>query len=163
MILRGVNDRAILLWTCTALFLVRVIGQIEVLLIAPDWLPPMEAWYSGLLPYPLLLPAQILILMLMCALNLRVNAEPHTANAKWRWWVSGFALVYCAAMLLRLPIQLLRGASDVIAAGGVPVAFHCVLALYLKALARNQAAPASRYPNDRSTSSSSFGSTGLVM
>ena len=48
-----------MLWICIALFFVRVLGQIEVLLLAPDWLPPMAAWYSGLLPYPILLPAQI--------------------------------------------------------------------------------------------------------
>ena len=36
----------------------------------------MDAWYSGLLPYPLLLPAQIAILMLMAvvAWNRRVRS-----------------------------------------------------------------------------------------
>ena len=59
------------LWICVGLFLLRVLGQLEVVLIAPAWLPPMEQWYSGLLPYPLLLPAQILILMLMTGLVVR--------------------------------------------------------------------------------------------
>jgi hypothetical protein len=54
---------AALLWSCIALFAARVLGQFEVLLVSPDWLPGMEAWYSGLLPYYLLLPVQIAILM----------------------------------------------------------------------------------------------------
>ena len=59
---RGVERRhapaATLLWICIALFAARVIGQFEVMLFAPDWLPPMEAWFSGLLPYHLLLPPE---------------------------------------------------------------------------------------------------------
>ena len=69
---RGVERRhapaATLLWICIALFAARVIGQFEVMLFAPDWLPPMEAWFSGLLPYHLLLPAQILLLVIMGAI-----------------------------------------------------------------------------------------------
>ena len=76
---RGMASRtasaATLLWSCVALFAARVIGQFETLLVAPAWLPDMDAWYSGLLPYPLLLPAQIAILMLMAvvAWNRRVR------------------------------------------------------------------------------------------
>ena len=57
------------------MFAARVIGQFEALLVAPAWLPDMDAWYSGLLPYYLLLPAQIAILMLMAvvAWNRRVR------------------------------------------------------------------------------------------
>src|SRR5882724_762592 len=46
----------------TALFFARVAGQALVALAGVTWLPPMSAWYSGLLPYPVLLPVQILIL-----------------------------------------------------------------------------------------------------
>jgi hypothetical protein len=37
------------LWICIGLFFARVVGQLEVFLLAPPWLPPMQAWYSGLL------------------------------------------------------------------------------------------------------------------
>lgn len=156
--------RSLLLWLCTLLFLLRVVGQIEALLIAPAWLPEMKAWHSGLLPYAALLPAQILILMLMCALNVRAAGRINALQrVRVRTWVGNFALVYFAAMLVRLVVALLCGAQDLIAAGGIPVAFHCVLALYLRVLARDYAAPISRRPNSRSISSSSLGSTGLVM
>ena len=126
--------RIFVLWACTGLFLLRVLGQLEVVLIAPAWLPPMEQWYSGLLPYPLLLPAQIAILMLMTGLvvsEMRGARRWHNRN---RLRVA--ALIYFAAMLARLIIQYLRGADDVIAAGGIPVAFHWVLALFLLVLSR---------------------------
>lgn len=127
--------RIVVLWTCTGLFLLRVLGQIEVVLIAPAWLPPMEQWYSGLLPYPLLLPAQIALLMLMTGLVVRERRVRRFAND--RNWLRIVSLIYFAAMLARLIIQYLRGADDVIDAGGIPVAFHWVLALFLLVLSRN--------------------------
>jgi hypothetical protein len=121
-----------MLWACIGLFLGRVLGQIEVVLIAPAWLPPMEGWYSGLLPYPLLLPAQILILMLMTGLTVNEMRRPH--GAAGREWLRVVSLIYFAAMVVRLIVQFLRGADTVIAAGGIPVAFHWVLALFLLVL-----------------------------
>lgn len=125
--------RIVMLWTCIGLFLLRVLGQVEVVLIAPAWLPPMEGWYSGLLPYPLLLPAQILILMLMTGLAVNEMRKPHAAPG--RKWLRIVALIYFTVMVVRLIVQFLRGADDIIAAGGIPVAFHWVLALFLLGLA----------------------------
>jgi hypothetical protein len=59
------REVALLLWSCIALFAARVIGQFEALVASPGWLPGMDAWYSGLLPYYLLLPVQIALLMIM--------------------------------------------------------------------------------------------------
>jgi hypothetical protein len=82
--------RIVVLWTCTGLFLLRVLGQLEVVLVAPTWLPTMEQWFSGLLPYPLLLPAQVLILMLMTGLT--VNEMRRAGDAASPGVVaSGFA------------------------------------------------------------------------
>ena len=53
---------AVLLAVLAALFLLRVAGQALVAFAGTPGLPPMGEWYSGLLPYPLLLPAQVLIL-----------------------------------------------------------------------------------------------------
>jgi hypothetical protein len=133
--------RIITLWVCVGLFFLRVIGQVEALLLAPPWLPPMYDWYSGLLPYPLLLPAQIALLMLMSVLVFREMELHPTLSARparWRRWVRGAALIYFAVMVVRLAVQLARGAEDVIAAGGIPVAFHWVLALFLLVLSRTE-------------------------
>src|ERR1044072_3793803 len=62
------------LWCFTVLFFLRVAGQGGVVLFHPRWLPPMEQWYSGLMPYPYLLPSQILILGLLVAIDRDVSA-----------------------------------------------------------------------------------------
>lgn len=37
--------RCAALWLCLAIFVARVVGQIEVLLLGPRWLPPFSAWW----------------------------------------------------------------------------------------------------------------------
>jgi hypothetical protein len=56
---------AALLGLLAALFLLRVAGQALVAFAGTPGLPPMGEWDSGLLPYPLLLPAQVVILALL--------------------------------------------------------------------------------------------------
>ena len=133
---------AALLWTCVALFAFRVIGQLEVLLVAPPWLPDMEAWFSGLLPYEVLLPAQIAILMLMAvvARNPRVRnggfarSHPRSAGA-----LRIFAGIYFAVMAIRLAVNLFDNGADFWREGAIPVAFHWVLALFVLVSSRTSA------------------------
>jgi len=40
-----------LLWALLALFVLRVTSQTLVAFFDVDFLPPMQEWYSGLLPY----------------------------------------------------------------------------------------------------------------
>jgi hypothetical protein len=125
---------AALMWSCVALFAARVIGQLEKLLVEPRWLPDMEAWYSGLLPYPVLLPVQIAILMLMSAVawNRRVRtgafarANPRSAGA-----LRIFAGIYFVVMAVRLGVNVLENGADFWREGAIPVAFHWVLALFI--------------------------------
>ncbi len=53
---------AVLLGILTLVFAARVLGQLLVAVFGIGFLPPMDAWYSGLIPYPALLPIQIAIL-----------------------------------------------------------------------------------------------------
>ncbi len=125
---------AALLWGCVALFAMRVLGQLEALLVGPAWLPDMDAWYSGLMPYYLLLPAQIAILMIMSvvAWNRRIRsgafarAQPRVAGA-----LRSFALVYFTVMCVRLGVNLIENGAEFWREGAIPVAFHWVLALFL--------------------------------
>jgi len=131
------DERLFILWSCTFLFLLRVLGQLEALLLAPAWLPTMGEWYSGLIPYPLLLPLQIAILMIMSAVVMReMQVRCGSSDSDGVAWLRRIAVVYFAVMLIRLIVQLLRGADSVIDAGGIPVAFHWVLALFLLVLGR---------------------------
>jgi hypothetical protein len=146
------------LWICLLLFLLRVIAQIEVLLVAPQWLPPMEAWYSGLLPYPLLLPLQILLLMVMTVFVARETqlVLAHRRNARpWHRVLRYFGYVYFLAMFLRLAFQSWRGAQDLVAAGAIPVVFHWVLALFVVLLARKDAPTLTAYEAIRAAPSTS--------
>jgi hypothetical protein len=88
----------------------------------------MSAWYSGLLPYPILLPAQIALLMLMCGLALRT--QPARPAAIWR----AIALLYFLGMAVRLVLCVHRHGRDFYLNGAIPVAFHWVLALFLALL-----------------------------
>jgi len=131
---RRATSAAALLWGCAALFAARVIGQLEALLVAPAWLPDMDAWYSGLMPYHFLLPAQIAILMLMAvvAWNRRVRggkfarAHPRVAEA-----LRILAVVYFAVMAIRLAVNINENGADFWREGAIPVAFHWVLALFV--------------------------------
>ena len=62
---RQVYDRDVtrttVLGILLSLFVLRVLGQLLVVAGAAPFFPPMDEWQSGLLPYPLLLASQIVI------------------------------------------------------------------------------------------------------
>ena len=123
---------ALVLISLTALFGARVIGQALVAFLGVTWLPPMDAWYSGLLPYPILLPIQVLILVAQGVIDRDVwrgqgfFARPRPRGGRRLQWVAG---AYAAAMLIRLAVT---GSHP------IPVAFHWILAAYLFTLGRLQ-------------------------
>jgi uncharacterized membrane protein YozB (DUF420 family) len=137
------REAGLLLWTCLALFAARVIGQLQAVLVSPDWLPGMDAWFSGLLPYHLLLPAQIAILMLMTVIawNPRVRgggfalSHPRAAGA-----LRLFALLYFVVMAVRLAVNINTNRADFWSEGAIPVAFHWVLALFILVAGRSASA-----------------------
>jgi hypothetical protein len=116
------------------------VGQILVAFLGVRFLPPMEDWYSGLLPYPILLPVQLVIL----ALQARMVSD------FWRGRgffvvprrgmgvaISWFSLVYFAGMVARYAITMsLFPERRWLGRGTIPIAFHWVLAAYLFAFAR---------------------------
>ena len=117
--------RAALLWILLALFAMRIAGQLLVVSGLAPFLPPMDDWQSGLLPYPLLLASQILILALLgvvCAQFTRgkgffVRPRPWLAAPMW---IAGW--IYAIGMIVRY-VLLKRDA--------IPVVFHIVLASFL--------------------------------
>src|SRR5688572_28032971 len=92
-----------LLLILLALFVARVAGQIVVALAQPRWLPPMKDWYSGLLPYRYLLPAQLAIIALMIVM-LRQVSSGATPNRGLAIGIFAFVTVYALAMLVRFAI-----------------------------------------------------------
>ena len=112
-------------------FLGRVLGQALVAFAHVRWLPPMEAWMSGLLAYPLLLPAQLLVLAILAKL-----CGDHVRGAGWAIdpprvfgaWAKGIGTVYAAAMLMRYGLRMALHPEARWFGGCIPIAFHFVLA-----------------------------------
>ncbi len=122
--------RATLLWILLTLFVFRVLGQLLVAGGVAPFLPPMEEWQSGLLPYPLLLASQIAIVAVLAAVCIQFSrgkgyfVRPHAWLATPLWMVGW---IYAAGMVVRY--ATLR--RDLI-----PVTLHIVLASFLLVVAR---------------------------
>lgn len=123
-----------LLALLTLLFALRVLGQALVAFVGVAWLPVMEQWFSGLIPYPTLLIIQLLMLMLMVKITGEVWRGKGTfAIRRPHWWqfLMKFSAVYAGVMVLRYVLTMTlhperRWLGDVI-----PVIFHFVLAGFI--------------------------------
>ena len=112
------------------LFMLRVLGQIIVAVASPRWLPPMKDWYSGLIKYPVLLPTQIAIILLMIFM---VRQVVHgTRNTTLAYGIFAFATIYALSMVVRFVI-LRRNHPEYrwYEGGMIPIMFHWVLAAFL--------------------------------
>jgi len=108
-----------------------VLGQALVAFWDVKFLPPMEAWYSGLMPYEYLLPSQLLIIVLMAKICLDFSrARGFFFEASrffaipWLW----FGYLYLAAMLARAVLLWDHP---------IPIVFHWVLAAFVIAVGRS--------------------------
>ncbi|MEM7769946.1 MAG: hypothetical protein AAF327_05485 [Cyanobacteria bacterium P01_A01_bin.37] len=129
------RSRLIWLWLLTLLFLLRVIGQLLVVCCRVSWLPPMSHWYSGLLPYPILFPTQLIILALQTKINIdwaeqvRWFARPHHRFGNGLQWFSyGYASVMAVRYVLTMTVYPERRWFG---EGTIPIIFHVVLAAYV--------------------------------
>ncbi len=135
------DELARVLWLLTALFALRVAGQVVVALRAPDWLPPMDEW--NLVPYRVLLPVQLLVLGVMIWIDASFSADsgpPTERSEAFGWFVVTFSLVYAGSMLVRYAVRMRRRPGARWFGGTIPIVFHLVLATYLLALGRFHAA-----------------------
>ncbi|HET9403710.1 MAG TPA: hypothetical protein VFO57_03925 [Burkholderiales bacterium] len=123
-----------LLWALLALFAARVTGQALVAFLNVRFLPPMQEWYSGLMPYEYLLPAQIAIIALMTKICLDFTkgrgffVEPRRFFSVY--WLN-FGYLYLAAMVLRYPVRMILHPEARWLGGTLPIFFHWVLAVFV--------------------------------
>lgn len=123
----------------TVLFAGRVLGQALVAFVGVPWLPPMEQWFSGMIPYPPLLIIQLLMLMLMIKITAAIwrgkgafaDVRPH-----WSGILIKFSAVYASLMVVRYILTMIlhpemRWFGDII-----PIIFHFVLAGFIFVLGR---------------------------
>ncbi len=124
-----------ILFVCTVLFALRVAGQVIVALYSPRWLPSMEHWYSGLMPYRYLLPAQLALLALMAviAANVYGSVGFFAANG-WGDLAAPLKLaaaVYFSAMVVRYVLTMALRPERRWFKRTIPIWFHMVLATAL--------------------------------
>ena len=134
MALTGSRAYGVFLALCTLLLFLRVIGQVIVFRFAPRWLPPMAQWQSGLLPYPVLLASQIIVLTLMSLITIDFMrgsgyfVEPHPQGAIFSLV---FAAVYFGGMVLRYIVRMTRRPDQRWFGGTIPIVFHSIMAAFL--------------------------------
>ena len=122
------------LWLLWAAFCLRVLGQMFVAFVGVSWLPPMEAWYSGLMAYPYLLPSQFLIIALygkVCLDFTRGDGFFVRSRPVFGRGVLVFGYVYFAAMVLRYVLRMYLHPEARWFGGTIPIVFHWVLALFI--------------------------------
>ena len=131
----------LLLGACPLLFARRVLGQAVVAVGDVGVLPPFAQWYSGLLPYPVLLPVQIALLGLMLKIvadfargrGTFVALRPRTGRIL-QW----LACLYFLAMVVRYVLTMTLHPELRWFTGTIPIWFHMVLAAFIFALGRYQ-------------------------
>ena len=151
--------RATVLVVLQTMFLARVLGQVLVVLIEPRWLPSPEHWYSGLLPYHVLLPAQILLLMFMSLVTydaIRGEGRLHVESGGARTTLRNLAKVYVGVMILRYVLTMTFAPELRWFGHTIPIFFHFVLAAYLYTLGSpaHEAAPVTAYRSSHLSSRS---------
>lgn len=123
-----------ILWFLLIMFCLRVIGQILVAFFDVSFLPPMEEWYSGLIPYPYLLMIQILIIILLIKICLDFTygkgmfVKPNRVFGRQVFY---FGYLYLIAMFLRYMIRMSVYPEERWFGGAIPIIFHWVLASFV--------------------------------
>ncbi len=135
---------ALVLGGLACAFFLRVVGQLVVVIWAPPFLPPMAHWQSGLLPYPVLLTSQMLILLLQFKVSRDLwhgigffNVRRPRVGKALCW----FSYVYFTAMIVRYVITMMLFPERRWFTGTIPIFLHMVLAVYLYLLGRYQFEP----------------------
>lgn len=122
------------LWTLLFLFILRVTGQLLVANGYAPFLPPMEEWFSGAVPYPKLLCSQILIIILLskvCVDFIRNQGFFVTPHRKLGIGLLTFGSLYLGIMIVRYVIRMSLYPHERWIGGLIPIFFHWILATFL--------------------------------
>ncbi|HIA54303.1 MAG TPA: CocE/NonD family hydrolase [Candidatus Melainabacteria bacterium] len=128
------NNGLLLLIVLGTLFILRVLGQLLVAVFHVGFLPPMEDWMSGAISYPLLLSLQFCIIALMLKICIDLHrkvgffARPNVVLGKFLLEGGKF---YLFTMILRFVLRMALYPHERWFGGSLPIAFHCVLALFV--------------------------------
>ena len=116
------------------LFVMRVFGQALVVFFDVGFLPAMEQWYSGLLPYPILLPIQVVMIIVMVKLIRDVRRGSGFFSITKRGigvFLKWFSYVYFLSMAARYVYAMILHPELRWFGHTIPIWFHMVLAAFL--------------------------------
>ena len=109
-------------------FLGRVVGHIIQIAMPVAFLPPLESFKGSELPDPVLLAAQIVILILFVLVVRRIATGRRVIALRWTYPAIVLGVVCFLAMAARLVLGLTILADDKWFAASLPASFHLVLA-----------------------------------
>jgi len=127
----NVQSYARWLWILAGLFALRVAAQPLALVVNSRFLPRFESWHSGVVPYPLLVGAQLLILLWLLSTAWFVARGAVRPVRKLGGILIGAAGLYGVTMLARLVLGATLLRDERWFASPLPTVFHLVLASYL--------------------------------
>ncbi|MCU1285060.1 MAG: rane protein of unknown function [Acidobacteriales bacterium] len=99
-----------------------------------QFLPPMKEWQSGLLPYPVLLICQFLIIALYCKIALDFTHQSGyfvLPSARLGRGLLIFGGIYLGGMIARYIIRMAWYPDQRWFGGIIPIFFHWILASFI--------------------------------
>jgi hypothetical protein len=130
---------AALLLALTALFVLRVVGQVLVAFCGVTFLPTLDQWDSGLISYPILLSVQCVLIVLMVYIARSVSSAQGffgVPRPKLGRFLRSFGVIYFLSMLARYAITMTFYPERRWFGYTIPIVFHFVLATFVLVLAR---------------------------
>ena len=112
------------------------------MLVAIGWggpLPPFERWHSGILPYPGLVAAQVVIIAAYAKVSVDFTrgrgffARPRRGLGRG---LAVFGTLYFAAMVTRYVVRMVVLPEQRWLGGTIPIFFHFVLATFILLVGR---------------------------
>ncbi len=113
------------------LFGLRVLAQLIQAIYPLSFMPPFHAWHGAVMPYPVLVVWQLVVILVMAAVLLRVRADA-VVPRRWKYRVC-FSLggLYFAFMAFRLIAGLTFLTDHPWFSKSLPAFFHVVLASFI--------------------------------
>ena len=140
---------ALILVILTMFFAVRVVGQLVTLFFPVKFLPPFDRWYSGVIPYPLLFPIQLMLLALMLKIAWDVYQGKGYFTARGPRMariLKVLSYAYALIMIGRYALMMILHPELRWFTATTPIWFHFVLAAFLYMLGSYYASLTAEHP-----------------
>jgi hypothetical protein len=144
------RNYAVILAFLTMLFVARVAGQLLTLFFSVKFLPPFDRWYSGIVPYPVLLPIQLMIVAVMLKTVwdvYRGTGYFSLPTVRAGRTLKILAYAYAAIMIGRYAWAMTLHPELRWFTGTTPIWFHFALAFFLFMLGNFYAGRVTQHPS----------------